>query len=159
MFTFTRFHRTMSRDDELNALNDNFNQLEKKSAEDQKTAAHSNGTWTDYTATLSGWSVTTTKETRYTVINNTVMVWVHIDGTSNSTSASISLPFPAKQSIIQLVRTWDGSNECIGKATVTINTSTLSVTHGSATGSFFNNWSASGQKQIASLMFIYEKKV
>lgn len=157
MYTFTRFHKTMSRDDELNALNQNFAQVEKKSADDQKASKSADGVWSDYTPTITGWSSTTGKTTRYTVINDTVMVWIHVDGTSNATTATITLPHKAKNQVYQLVRTWDGSNENMGRAAIVANSSNLTVSRGSSTGSSFNNWATTGQKQISGLLFVYEK--
>lgn len=52
------------------------------------------GAWTDYstTSTIVGWSAFTTKVLIYKKIDDMVFVHVHIDGTSNSTAVTFTLP-------------------------------------------------------------------
>ncbi len=52
-------------------------------------------TWIDYsaTATIVGWSAFTTKTYYYYVIGNSVTLTIYLDGTSNSTTTTVTTPF------------------------------------------------------------------
>jgi len=52
------------------------------------------GTWTDYSSssTVTGWSSFTTKQVYYKKIGKVVFVFFDLNGTSNATSASFTLP-------------------------------------------------------------------
>jgi len=57
--------------------------------------------YTDYgaTSTVTGWSVFNTKLIYYKKVGKTVTVWFHLDGTSNSTGASFTLPFTSANTL------------------------------------------------------------
>jgi hypothetical protein len=51
--------------------------------------------WTDYsaTSTITGWSSFTTKKILYKKVGKLVVVHFHLEGTSNSASSSLTLPY------------------------------------------------------------------
>ena len=52
-------------------------------------------TWTDYggSSTVVGWSSFSVKKIYYKKVGKLVFVWFHLEGTSNSTAASFTLPY------------------------------------------------------------------
>lgn len=68
-----------------------------------------NGTWIDYSSECitEGWSEIIYKVIRYSVVGKTVHVSYSVNGTSNSTTCSISLPFKLAD-----VR-WNSDNLCV----------------------------------------------
>lgn len=109
--------------------------------------------WVDYsaTSTIVGWSSFTTKTIRYRIIGKQLFVQFNISGTSNSTSASFTLPNNAT-----------GLNISVFAYAINNGTFVSSVTYGSiASGSntlsmFPNNstWTASGTKTTSGQFFI-----
>lgn len=65
------------------------------------TSGISESAWTDYsaTSTIVGWSSYTTKQIYYKDIGKTRFVYFYLDGTSNSTSATFTLPSASHNSI------------------------------------------------------------
>jgi hypothetical protein len=58
-----------------------------------------NSAWTTWTSTLVGWSGTPTQACNYIQIGKWVTVQIDINGTSNATNLTITLPIAAKKSI------------------------------------------------------------
>lgn len=56
---------------------------------------NNNGAWIDYSSssTLIGWSSTSQKEIKFTLIGKTVLISFNINGTSNSAATSFTVPF------------------------------------------------------------------
>lgn len=160
MLGFTRFHRTMSRDEELTALNNNFGLIESQSAKEDDAAAEVQpGVWQDYDSTLAGWSSLTLERTRYMRVGNTVTVYLDIDGTSNSATTTLTLPFEAKYDTRGYAGTFDSSINTMGILYVTAGSNVLNSRRGfnSTVGTdFYSAWAASGTKQINGAVFVYE---
>jgi hypothetical protein len=114
--------------------------------------------WVDYsaTSTIVGWSSFTTKRIRYRVIGKQIFVSYNLLGTSNSTSANFSLPFPILNNTelaTPLVVNNGGYALVIADLSggCFISSNTFGVRWaGSSTG-----WTASGTKQISG-QFFYE---
>ena len=106
------------------------------------------GAWTDYSAssTIVGWSSYTTKLIYYKDIGKTRFMYVHIDGTSNSTSTSFTVPSACSNTINYggQVRTDDNGNVNLGHYVLTANTSTVNCYYGVAAAA----WTASGTKRL-----------
>jgi hypothetical protein len=133
-----------------------------KSVADAQTALQITpvGDWTDYAAssTIVGWSSFTSgrKWIYYKVIGKIVFVWFHLEGTSNSTSVSFTLPFTSAN----LYNTaWGGALNITydngvtkttpGHAQVTYNSNTVNCYVDMANGA----WTASGTKIVAGQFF------
>ena len=108
--------------------------------------------WIDYsaTSTVVGWSVLPTKIIRYRVIGKQVFFSVALEGTSNSTSASFTLPFQNKNigNLNMGYATNNGGN-VIGSFDVSINSSICTLSQNYTAG-----WTASGSKRIYGQFYI-----
>lgn len=106
------------------------------------------GAWTDYsaTSTIVGWSSYVTKRIYYKDIGKTRFVYVHFDGTSNSTSTSFTLPSACTNAINfgGPIRTDDNGNINIGHFVLAAGASTVNCYYGVATAA----WTASGTKRL-----------
>lgn len=116
-------------------------------------------TWTDYssTSTVVGWSSFSNKQIAYSVIGNTVFVRFFIGGTSNSTSATFTLPFATTTLITTGVNSLTYASDNGGAAGVGI----MDTPSGTATFVGYKNvaenaWTASGIKVIIG-QFFYNK--
>jgi hypothetical protein len=114
--------------------------------------------WIDFSeqSTIVGWSVYTTKRIRYKVVGNIVYIMYDIQGTSNSTSTSFTLPIISKNaSIIFMTYGVDnGSTQiALGGSSGSINNITFQR-YSSFTG-INASWTAGGSKQIIG-QFFYE---
>ena len=120
-----------------------------------------NTPWIDFSqqSTYVGWSSFSSRQYRYKIVGNIVYVTIELTGTSNSTSATFTLPYIPKstnQSIASL--TIDN-----GVVTITgrflITASDITVVCGRATSatsiSPTQTWTASGTKAITG-QFFYE---
>lgn len=109
--------------------------------------------WIDYssTSTVVGWSSFTTKIIRYRVIGKQVFVSVVLEGTSNSTSSTFTLPFQSKNigSLNMAYSTNNGVN-VIGTFDASANSSTCVLYQ-----NLLTSWTASGSKRIYG-QFFYE---
>ena len=117
------------------------------------------GTWINYVdqgITIVGWASYTTVEVYYRTIGNMVFVQFKIDGTSNTTTATFTLPYAMTADLTHLetmVRAMDnGSWQAAGVGELGASSSTFSC-YSAQDGSAFTN---SGQKIIAG-EFFYEK--
>ena len=106
------------------------------------------GAWTDYSAssTIVGWSSYTTKLIYYKDIGKTRLVYIHFDGTSNSTSTSFTLPSACTNTMSfgGQIRTDDNGNANLGHYVLTANTSTVNCYYGVSAAA----WTASGTKRL-----------
>lgn len=104
--------------------------------------------WTDYsaTSTVTGWASFTTKHIYYKRIGKLVFVAFFLDGTSDATSASFTLPYAlaAAPAIQTPIRTRDntGSRDT-GALTITAGASTVNLQPTAASVT----WTASGTKE------------
>jgi len=111
--------------------------------------------WVDYsaTSTIVGWSSFTTKKIRYRVVGKLVFVVVQLQGTSNSTSLTFTLPFSNSSNIYTLNLAWATNNGVTYTATLEVPPSTNVCTP------YYNltngTWTASGSKQVFG-QFFYE---
>lgn len=104
------------------------------------------GAWKSYNSFPQGWSGID-GATRYTKIGKTVMVLVDVYGTSNATTASITLPFTAVTGGgVSMVRATSNTNKSIGIAQISGTTATF---YADAAGSAF---ASSGAKDINGLI-------
>jgi hypothetical protein len=108
--------------------------------------------WVDYsaTSTIVGWSSFTTKQIRYRIIGKQLFVMFNLQGTSNSTSVTFTLP---NNQINQTMYStcWAVNNGAVANGTsiVNINANTcLLLQNGSGV------WTASGGKQLVGQFFI-----
>lgn len=104
--------------------------------------------WTDYSAssTIVGWSSFITKKIYYKDIGKTRFIQVHLDGTSNATTVSLTLPSATSNTISYggQIRTDDNSVVNIGQYVLLQNTSIVDVYYGPSASS----WTASGTKRV-----------
>ena len=108
--------------------------------------------WVDYsaTSTIVGWSSFTTKILRYRVIGNQVFVQFQLNGASNSTSLTFTVPNNVRQSMLSAC--WSVNNGAYAQGISVININANTCT-GLQNGSGI--WTASGSKQFAG-QFFYE---
>lgn len=106
------------------------------------------GAWTDYSAssTIVGWASYTTKLIYYKDIGKTRFMYVNIDGTSNSTSTSFTLPSVCSNTINYggQMRTDDNGNINMGHFVLASGASTVNCYYGVAAAA----WTASGTKRL-----------
>lgn len=106
------------------------------------------GAWKDYSAssTIVGWTSYTTKLIYYKDIGKTRFVYIHLDGTSNSTSTSFTLPSACTNTMNfgGQIRTDDNGNTNLGHYVLTANTSTVNCYYGVSAAA----WTASGTKRL-----------
>jgi len=113
-------------------------------------------TYIDYSAisTVVGWTSTTIKEIFYKVIDDLVMVTVSIDGTSNNTLTSITLPFNAAKT------SFSKSSFLRNNGAVSASAGLIVINEGTNVLTFYNinnlTWSATNQKAVY-LQFNYFK--
>ena len=117
-----------------------------------------NTPWIDFSeqSTIVGWSVYTIKRIRYKVVGNIVYIMYAIEGTSNSTSTSFTLPIISKNASIVFM-TYAADN---GVAQIALGSSSGSVNsiifqRYTAINAATATWTASGSKQIVG-QFFYE---
>lgn len=118
----------------------------------------STGAWTDYSAssTIVGWSSFTTKVLRYMVIGKLVFVQYYLQGTSNSTLVTFTLPFGVPSLVVDVPASRVQDNSVI-KTTPGL----MEVAGPQASPSQFNfytdmagtAWTASGTKQASGEFF------
>lgn len=111
--------------------------------------------WQDYssTSTIVGFSSYSTKELNYKKIGNLVWVRFLLNGTSNSTSLTFTLPHAAQNmTYVDVHRGWDngGSAKAVHSR----------LSSGSSTVTFYNGmastaWTASGDKYVAGGIFYH----
>jgi hypothetical protein len=113
-------------------------------------------TYIDYSAisTVVGWSSTTIKQIFYKVIDDLVMVTVTIDGISNNTLTSITLPFTAAKTA------HSKSSYLRNNGSVSVSAGLILINEGTNVLTFYNvnniTWAATNQKAVY-LQFYYFK--
>jgi hypothetical protein len=120
-----------------------------------------NTPWIDFSeqSTIVGWSAYTTKRIRYKVVGNIVYVNLTLDGTSNSTSTTFTLPYIPKitsQGIATLTSD-NGASTITGRFLLTASDITVICSRPSSASSVTptQTWTASGNKIIIG-QFFYE---
>ena len=108
--------------------------------------------WVDYsaTSTIVGWSSFTTKVLKYRVIGKQIFFIVEFDGTSNSTSATFTMPSNTINSI--LTYGWAKNNGVSNPQALiytTANSNTITCYNGNS-----STWTASGSKGFQCQFFI-----
>lgn len=117
--------------------------------------------WTTYVAALGGWAATPTQTCRYIQVGKTIHMQVTVSGTSNATTATVSLPFTSSASNSVSFFAWTTSSvDAIAVVSVGTGVTSVSVprgwqTGGTVAGTLFSAWTASGTKNLT-LMFTYE---
>lgn len=116
----------------------------------------SGGAWLDWTPTQTGWTGLPTGIYRYCKVGNLVTCKITMSaGTSNGTTAVLSLPFTNYAQVVA------GANGLAIDNDITLNTTTrFYIASSSANVEFFSNmgvgaWTASGTKRIYAV-FQYE---
>lgn len=106
------------------------------------------GAWTNYSAssTIVGWSSYTTKLIYYKDIGKTRFVYIHLDGTSNSTATSFTLPSACTNTMnfFGQIRTDDNGNINLGHYVLLAGASTVNCYYGVTAAA----WTASGTKRL-----------
>jgi hypothetical protein len=110
--------------------------------------------WTSYASTVNGWSSFTTKLVYYKTVGDLVYVWFHIDGTSNQTYASMTVPYTSNSSIQSqgVIRIINSGTS--GSGIYNHPTSSSQVTFFRTVGGA--SWTASGQKLVIG-QFVYQR--
>lgn len=112
--------------------------------------------WFNYATTYTGWTADTpsVQDTRFSISGRSVsVIWTtpSIDnGTSNSTSTSMTVPVAAKSDVIMPVSAYDGAN-ILGLARTNAASTTVTLYHDTALGA----WAAAGSKAVRA-SFTYE---
>lgn len=114
-------------------------------------AVNNGGTWVDYTATSTvvGWASFTTKVIRYTIVGKVGIIEFAIQGTSNATTTSLTMPF-TNANFTSKVRTCYAANNGTplttgGIAWVNSNSATITIYTDWALN---QAWTGSGNKHI-----------
>lgn len=110
--------------------------------------------WVDYsaTSTIVGWSSFTTKQILYQVRYKSILVSFYLQGTSNSTSTTFTLP-TAMSAVEFMEMCRNNDNGVSGSGRYFISASGSTVTFNQAVGG--GSWTASGTKSIMGF-FIYK---
>lgn len=138
----------------LKALND----LKARVSHLEQLELITGGAWVIYssTSTKTGWGSYDAgyPDIYYRVIDNLVFLWFRIEGVSDSTSTSITLPYAVNADIaaIGLCRIMDNGTWATGFFAATAGTSTLNFYATVAGG----GWTNSGNKRIQGWL-IYKK--
>lgn len=108
--------------------------------------------WVDYsaTSTIVGWSSFTTKVLKYRVIGKQIFFIVEFDGTSNSTSATFTMPSNTINSI--LTYGWSKNNGVANPQSLiytAANSNIITCYNGNS-----STWTASGSKGFQCQFFI-----
>ena len=123
-----------------------------------------NTPWIDFSeqSTIVGWSSFTNKSIRYKQIGNIVYVSVRLQGTSNATSLSFTLPIPTKSIgtepliAIPYAYTADNGNPFMGYITIpSLNSNIFVASRFSAISTTTATYTASGTKALF-CQFFYE---
>ena len=111
------------------------------------------GNWVDYsaTSTIVGWSSFTTKKIRYSVLNKQIYVLVELQGTSNSTTTSFTLPTANNNQIYTLSYALVINNGVVEVGGVEIPLSSSTVTCTRTLGN--PTWTNSGSKRVYAQIF------
>jgi hypothetical protein len=108
--------------------------------------------WVDYsgTSTFTGWASFTTKKLQYKLLGaNTMLIQFQVEGISNATSTSFTLPFPASSWGTQYFTTLSTNSGTVGTSAAILNASTSIISCSvniNPTGT--NSWTATGGKNL-----------
>ena len=114
-------------------------------------AINNNGAWVDYssTSTVTGWSSTSSKVIKYTIVGKVLICEFSINGTSNSATTSFTLPFSNANFTSKARGCYAVNNGAVistgGVAWVNSNQNTVTIYRDWALTA---SWTASGAKQI-----------
>lgn len=111
--------------------------------------------WTDYSSssTVIGWSSYTTKSIEYKRVGNLIFVSFNINGTSDSTAASFTVPQPCKMLASGVpIKGIDSGSPTTAYISQTVGSRTVNAY---PTYTYLSSWTASGDKQITG-RFWYE---
>jgi len=118
-----------------------------------------NTPWIDFSeqSTIVGWSSYTTKTIRYKVLGNIVFVYFDINGTSNSSSITYTLPIITKINVgISFCYAVDNGSAQIGIMGPSVTPgNTFTASRYTTINGISSTWTASGTKQIKG-QFFYE---
>jgi hypothetical protein len=118
-----------------------------------------NTPWIDFSeqSTIVGWSSYTTKQIRYKVIGSTIYVYYNIDGTSNSTATTFTLPIiPKTISAATYMYAMDNAVYQVGLlAQLSATGIVVTASRYSSITGIISTWTASGRKHIQG-QFFYE---
>lgn len=109
--------------------------------------------WTTITPTQTGWSSTTILTGRYTQIGKLVVYTFQVSGTSNATSATITLPVNAANTANILFEGVNGRSVDNGAALTAATRFSIDPSSDATKASLFSNmasgnWTASGTKTV-----------
>jgi hypothetical protein len=114
--------------------------------------------YADYSAssTLSGWSAFTTKKIYYKKIGKFVFVWFQIDGTSNNSTASFTLPYTSANTGYEIYGSCRGYNNGADQTAPGM----LHMDPNSATVNCYKDWTSAGftasGRKIVIGQFVYQ---
>ncbi len=127
--------------------------MELPSAASLKLKSYNVGEWASWTPTLTGWSGTYAVVARYSVVGKICFWMLYINGISNATTASATLPFKSKN----VTNAYWGSanNYAVNAGTAISAASRWNISANSNVVSFYSNmatgaWTNSGDKRIYS---------
>lgn len=115
------------------------------------TAGEIGGEWLAYTSTVTGFSGTPTKVTKYSLCGKRCTIYAAISGTSNATTFTFSLPFAT-------VNTFDTFGRVIDN-TSTFTYGLIEAPAGTTANVYVNvgaAWTASGTKTLSGFHYTYE---
>ena len=112
----------------------------------------SNSSWVDYSATTTttGWVSFTTKKVQYRLLgSNTLLVQFQLEGTSNASSASFTLPNNASSWGTQyfMFHVTNTSSQVAGLGLINASSNTVTFSVNLSTGGT-NSWSSTGAKNV-----------
>ena len=118
-----------------------------------------NTPWIDFSeqSTIVGWSSYTTKIIRYKVVGKMVFIDYFIQGTSNSTNTSFTVPIqssPTQGYSATVITVTNNGTTGFGKSALNASTTIVNFANG-ITAAFAGSWTASGTKLIIG-QFFYE---
>lgn len=116
------------------------------------TSGELGGAWTTWATTVGGFSSTTDATLRYMLIGKTVHIRVYINGTSNATSFSFTVPYAVANGGSVPCRIANNGVTNTSPGLIDVSGSTLFV-YTSLAGAA---WTASGQKILYPTVFTYE---
>ena len=116
-----------------------------------------NTPWIDFSeqSTIVGWSSFTTKRIRYKVFGKMLIISFHLNGTSNATSTSFTLPLNISSlqaaNPLPIIRSTNNGATTISWANMTLGSNVLNFDYFSTFGTNggVNGWTASGTKVIS----------
>lgn len=137
-------------------MNQNFQDVQ--TAFNNSVAGQTFTNWASWTPTLVGWSGTPTTVARYTQIGKLVSCYVSIEGTSNSTSTSFTLPVSSNTTSMNGNSTYPIARVRDNGTYITNQPGVIDINNGIVTvykNSNLDAWTASGTKTVI-VQFFFE---